>query len=154
MYSEIDPARADGKDQAGKQNRDQIGDSFVLDIPAAEEDDHTVEDQNREGMSAGKAVSALTDQMKLQVRPCPVKGNLQSFLNSDCNKRRCRHGDSEGRPSPGNQKKQTAQQGNGLPVAQVGDRGEKCGQPAAAETVDIFTHCRIEDKYVPGDYKI
>ncbi len=49
MNAKIDPAESDEENETGKQNRDQIGSFFVLNILTAEEDDHSVENQNREG---------------------------------------------------------------------------------------------------------
>lgn len=154
MDAQIDTAEADDQDQAGKQNRGQIGGGFVFHVPAAEEDEHAVKDQNGEGMSAGEAVAALSDQMERRIRTGSVEGSLQEFLDQGGKDRRDGHRDAKSEPEPGDQQKQEADQRYGLPVAQIGDRSEKSGQAVAAKAVDIVADHSVEGQRVPGDHKI
>ena len=76
MDTEIDPAEADQQDEAAKQDGDQIGSGFVFQIPTAEKEHHTIENQDGKGMATGKAVASLADQMERQIGPSTMKGNL------------------------------------------------------------------------------
>lgn len=81
MNTEIDPAEADEEDKAGKQNGNQIGCFSVFYFLTAKKNDHTIENQNRKGMSARKAVAPLIDQMERQVWAGSMKGNLERLLD-------------------------------------------------------------------------
>lgn len=76
MDAEIDPAETGQRNETGQQEHDQIGSGFVFQIPSAEEEEHPVKNQNGKGVSTGKGIAALMDQMERKVRPGTMKGNL------------------------------------------------------------------------------
>lgn len=154
MDAEIDPAEADEKDQARQKHGYQVGGGSVLHIPAAEKDDHAVKDQNGEGMPAREAVTALGYQMESKVGSGPLKGSLQHPLYHGRGNGGSRQGNAKGGTNARNQQEQAADQRDGLPVAQIGDPGQKGGEIFVSEAIDILTDHSVKNQRIPRNDEI
>jgi hypothetical protein len=118
---------------------------------SAEIDQHSVENQDRERMAAGKTVASLADQMKGQVRPGTMEGELQRLLEQGSEDRRRRYGNPDAEPRPGQQSKQQTHRGYGLPVAQIGDRREKGRQTRGPQAVNVTADRAVKNKRIPSN---
>lgn len=105
-------------------------------------------------MAAGKCVAALIDQMERKIGSGAMYGNLQSLLDQRCQNRCCGQGDAKGASHTGQQKKETADQGNGIPVAQTGNSGEEDGQTVIPEAVNVLADYSIKDQRISGNDEI
>lgn len=152
MDSQVNSGESDGQEQKGKSCRKNGAHFGIFHVMPEQYDQKAVKNQAGHGMAAGIAVTSLSDQVQGKIRPGPLKDPFQSLVKKRGNE--AGGGQRHTKMAPGllKEEQRDADQGHGLPVSQIGNCRQHCGETFGPQAINPRAESLVQRRYtVPSD---